>query len=105
MNAARQLRARLVVWVVLGCGVVAALHLGKAAIATPLLQADLGVDLAGAGWLTGIFAVLGFMLLWGATQLILTFVMVLTGVDFDSALSAVVASVNDAANSSPNRSS
>lgn len=61
MNAARPLRARLVVWVVLGCGVVAALHLGKAAIATPLLQADLGVDLAGAGWLTGIFAVLGLL--------------------------------------------
>ena len=61
MSAARQLRARLVVWVVLGSGVVAALHLGKAAIATPLLQADLGVDLAGAGWLTGIFAVLGLL--------------------------------------------
>ncbi len=61
MNVARQLRARLVVWIVLGCGVVAALHLGKAAIATPLLQADLGVDLAEAGWLTGIFAVLGLL--------------------------------------------
>ena len=42
-----------------------------------------------------IYSVFGFMLLWGATQLILTFVMVLTGVDFDSALSAVVASVNN----------
>ena len=61
MNAARQLRVSLVVWIVLGCGIVAALHLGKAAIATPSLQADLGVDLAGAGWLTGIFAVLGLL--------------------------------------------
>jgi len=44
---------------VLGCGVVAALHVGKAAIATPLLQADLALSLGQAGWLTGIFAVLG----------------------------------------------
>jgi trk system potassium uptake protein TrkH len=35
------------------------------------------------------------MLLWGVTQVTLTFVLVLTGVDFDSALSAVVASVNN----------
>ena len=42
-----------------------------------------------------IFAVLGFMLLWGATQLLLTFVLLLTGVDFISAFSAVVASVNN----------
>ena len=44
---------------VLGCGVVAALHVGKAAIATPLLQADLALSLGQVGWLTGIFAVLG----------------------------------------------
>lgn len=42
-----------------------------------------------------IFAVLGFMLLWGATQLALTFVLLFTGVDFISALSAVVAVVNN----------
>ncbi len=42
-----------------------------------------------------IFAVLGFMLLWGATQLALTFVLLFTGVDFISALTAVVASVNN----------
>ncbi len=42
-----------------------------------------------------IYSVFGFMLLWGATQVVLTFVMVLTGLDFDSALSAVVASVNN----------
>ena len=42
-----------------------------------------------------IYSVFGFMLLWGVTQVVLTFVMVLTGVDFDSALSAVVASVNN----------
>ncbi|MCW8157668.1 MFS transporter [Stutzerimonas stutzeri] len=54
-------RQRLIVWSILGCGVVAALHLGKAAIATPLLQTDLGVSLGQAGWLTGIFAVLGLL--------------------------------------------
>jgi len=42
-----------------------------------------------------IYSVFGFMLLWGATQVLLTFVLVLTGVDFVSALSAVVASVNN----------
>jgi trk system potassium uptake protein TrkH len=42
-----------------------------------------------------IFAVLGFMLLWGATQIALTFVLLFTGVDFISALSAVVAAVNN----------
>jgi predicted MFS family arabinose efflux permease len=54
-------RRRLIVWTILACGVVAALHLGKAAIATPLLQTDLGVSLGQAGWLTGIFALLGLL--------------------------------------------
>jgi predicted MFS family arabinose efflux permease len=48
-----------VVSVVVGAGIVTAIQVGKAAIATPLLQVDLGLDLAAAGWLTGIFAVLG----------------------------------------------
>ncbi len=52
---------RPVAWVILGCGVVASLHLGKAAIATPMLQTDLGVSLGQVGWLTGIFAVLGLL--------------------------------------------
>nr|WP_272890585.1 MFS transporter [Stutzerimonas stutzeri] len=51
----------MVVWVILGCGIVAALHLGKAAIATPLLQTGLDVSLGQAGWLTGIFALLGLL--------------------------------------------
>ena len=42
-----------------------------------------------------IFAVLGYMLLWGATQTALTFVMMATGLDFVSAFSTVVASVNN----------
>lgn len=46
-------------WIILGSGIVAALHLGKVAIAAPMLQADLGIGLVQAGWLTGIFAVLG----------------------------------------------
>ncbi len=57
MNAEASNRAN--VWLILGCGVVAALHVGKAAIATPMLQADLHLTLGEAGWLTGIFAVLG----------------------------------------------
>jgi predicted MFS family arabinose efflux permease len=50
-----------VVSVVVGSGIVTAIQVGKAAIATPLLQTDLGLDLTAAGWLTGIFAVLGLM--------------------------------------------
>jgi trk system potassium uptake protein TrkH len=42
-----------------------------------------------------IFAVLGYMLLWGATQIVLTFVMLATGLDFVSAFSVVVAAVNN----------
>ncbi|MBO4120442.1 MFS transporter [Cupriavidus gilardii] len=49
----------LAVAVVVGAGVVAALQIGKAAIATPMLQADLGASLAQAGWLMAIVAVLG----------------------------------------------
>jgi predicted MFS family arabinose efflux permease len=50
-----------VVSVVVGAGILTAVQLGKAAIATPLLRVDLGLDLAAAGWLTGIFAVLGLV--------------------------------------------
>ncbi|WP_163317338.1 MFS transporter, partial [Enterobacter hormaechei] len=45
--------------VVVGAGITAALQVGKASIAAPLLQADLGLDLASVGWLTAIFAILG----------------------------------------------
>jgi predicted MFS family arabinose efflux permease len=44
-----------------GSGIVAALQVGKAMIATPMLQTDLGLDLAAIGWLTGIFALLGLI--------------------------------------------
>lgn len=50
-----------VVGVVVGSGIVTAIQVGKAAIATPMLQTDLGLNLAAAGWLTGIFAVLGLV--------------------------------------------
>lgn len=50
-----------VVNIVVGSGVVAAIQVGKAAIVTPMLQKDLGLDLAAAGWLTGIIAVLGLL--------------------------------------------
>lgn len=55
------MRTRIIVWIILGCGVIAALHVAKAAIATPLLLADLALDLGEVGWLTGIFAVLGLL--------------------------------------------
>lgn len=42
-----------------------------------------------------IFAVLGFMLLWGVTQLVVTFLLLATGLDFVSAFSAAVAAVNN----------
>ena len=42
-----------------------------------------------------IFAVLSYMLLWGATHVVLTFVMLATGLDFESAFSVVIAAVNN----------
>ncbi len=42
-----------------------------------------------------ILAVLGFMLLWGATTTVLVFVMLATGLDFVTAVSVVVACVNN----------
>ena len=54
-------RPRIIVWVILACGVVGALHLGKVAIATPMLQADLHLGLDEVGWLTGLFAGLGLL--------------------------------------------
>jgi len=42
-----------------------------------------------------IFAVLGFMLLWGATQVVVTFLLLATGLDFLTAFSAAVAMVNN----------
>ena len=49
----------LVVAVVVAAGTVAALQLGKAAGAAPMLQADLGIGLPAVAWLTAIFSVLG----------------------------------------------
>ncbi|MHA7776330.1 MFS transporter [Roseibium sp. M-1] len=51
----------LAVFVIVGAGIVTALQVGKAAIAAPLLQSDLGIGLVAIGWLTGIFAVLGLV--------------------------------------------
>ncbi|MBK4217680.1 MFS transporter [Paracoccus caeni] len=47
--------------VLVASGIVAALQVGKAAIATPMLQADLGLSLAAIGWLTGVFAIIGLV--------------------------------------------
>ena len=49
------------VFLIVSAGIVAALQVGKAAIAAPLLQNDLGIGLAAVGWLTGIFAILGLV--------------------------------------------
>jgi predicted MFS family arabinose efflux permease len=51
----------LAVAVVVAAGVVAALQIGKAPIAMPLLQGEFGLDLATLGWLASIFAVLGML--------------------------------------------
>ncbi|HEV7308316.1 CynX/NimT family MFS transporter [Ensifer sp.] len=40
-------------------GIVAAMQVGKGLIAGPMLQADLGIDLATLGWVTSVFAVVG----------------------------------------------
>ena len=45
--------------VVVACGIAASLQVGKALIAAPMLQADLGLGLGAIGWLAGIFAMLG----------------------------------------------
>lgn len=59
-SAAQQSRTVwLAVLVVVSAGITAALQVGKASIAAPLLQTDLGLDLASVGWLTAIFAILG----------------------------------------------
>lgn len=42
-----------------------------------------------------IFAILGFMLLWGITQVLLTFVLMFSGIDVVSAFSVAVAMVNN----------
>ncbi len=42
-----------------------------------------------------IFAVMSFMLVYGATVLLLTFVLLLTDMPLDTAFSAIVASVNN----------
>lgn len=47
--------------VIVGSGVAAALQVGKAAIAAPLLQSDFGIGLTAIGWLAGIFALIGLV--------------------------------------------
>ncbi|KHJ53611.1 MFS transporter [Aureimonas altamirensis] len=45
--------------VIVGSGIAAALQVGKGAIAAPMLQDDLGIDLTAIGWFAGIFALIG----------------------------------------------
>ncbi|SEB76516.1 MFS transporter [Bradyrhizobium erythrophlei] len=47
--------------VVTGCGIGAALQVGKVPIAATMLQQSLGIDLAAVGTIAGIFAVLGLV--------------------------------------------
>jgi len=47
------------VWTIVLAGVVAALHIGKAPIAVPLLREDLGLSLAFASWIIGAYAIVG----------------------------------------------
>jgi len=50
-----------IVSLLVGSGVVSSLQIGKAVVAAPLLQADFNVSLTALGWLTGLFAVFGFL--------------------------------------------
>ncbi|WP_456785638.1 MFS transporter [Bradyrhizobium sp. USDA 4516] len=47
--------------IVIGCGIGAALQVGKVPIAASMLQQSLGIDLAAVGTIAGIFAVLGLV--------------------------------------------
>jgi len=60
---ARQSEAKrwATVAVVIGCGIGAALQVGKVPIAAAMLQQNLGIDLAAVGSVGGIFAVLGLV--------------------------------------------
>lgn len=50
-----------VICVVVACGVISALQVGKISIATPMLRSEWDLGLAAIGWLTGIFSVLGLV--------------------------------------------
>ncbi|WP_051083090.1 CynX/NimT family MFS transporter [Kiloniella laminariae] len=52
---------RLTVAIVVGCGIVASLQIGKVAIAAPMLQSEFSLNLAAVGWMTSIFAVIGLV--------------------------------------------
>lgn len=54
-------RTWLPVFVIVGAGIVAAMQVGKAAIAAPILRDSLGIDLTSIGWLMAIFAILGMV--------------------------------------------
>jgi MFS family permease len=47
------------VFALIACGIVAALQIGKAAIALPVLQDELSLSLATAAWVVGAYAALG----------------------------------------------
>lgn len=61
VSGARAMTRWLTAAVVVGCGIVASLQIGKAAIAAPMLQAEFRLDLAAVGWMTSIFAFLGLV--------------------------------------------
>lgn len=61
VSGARAKTVWLTVAVVVGCGIVASLQIGKAVIAAPMLQAEFSLDLSAVGWMTSIFAVLGLV--------------------------------------------
>jgi MFS family permease len=49
----------VLVWILIGGGVVAAFQIGKAPIAIPLLREDLGLSLGFASWIVGVYAIVG----------------------------------------------
>ncbi|HKW52479.1 MAG TPA: hypothetical protein VJO12_02225, partial [Stellaceae bacterium] len=90
----------LVVWALIAAGVVAAFQIGKAPVALPVLRAELGLGLVGAGWVVSMFNVLGALagaLVGAAGDQIGHRRAVLAGLVLSGAASALGAAAPDAA--------
>src|SRR6185312_5113119 len=90
----------LVVWALILAGVVAAFQIGKVPVALPVLRAELGLGLVGAGWVVSMFNVLGALvgaLVGAAGDQIGHRRAVLAGLMLSGAASAIGAAAPDAA--------
>ena len=50
-----------IVFLLVGAGVIGGCHVGKVPAALPVLRADLGLSLVTAGWVLGMFNVIGLV--------------------------------------------